>query len=118
MENMHIPILRQGVGDAVLSFLPMSVFFIWMKVISWAISTCDPYDYHDSRIGMIVPLILPLFFLGLVFGFRACRTVIRLYQRFPELLTVPIILGITGLLMPFFLGIFLAVRFLIQSVVL
>ncbi|GAK54894.1 hypothetical protein U27_01725 [Candidatus Vecturithrix granuli] len=113
MKDMHSSIW-QGVGDALLSFLPMSVFFLWMKVISWAIATCDPYDQYDSRIGMIFPLILPLFFLGLVFGFRACWTVIRLYQRAPDLLTLPIILGITGLLGPFFLGIFLAARFLIQ----
>lgn len=115
MQDKHSPIW-QGVGDAALSFLPMSVFFLWMQVIAWAIATCDPHDQYDSRIGMIVPLILPLFFLGLVFGCRACWTALRLYQRTPELLTPPIVLGIIGLLGPFFLGIFLAARFLCHEI--
>jgi hypothetical protein len=117
MKDKHFPI-RQGFGDAALSCLPMSAFLIWMKAMSWAISRYDPHDHYDSRIGMIFPLILPLFFLGVVFGIRACRTVVRLYQQVPFLLTIPIILGIAGLLVPFFLGLFLAVRFLIQHVLL
>jgi hypothetical protein len=96
----------------------MSAFLGGMKAISWAIATNDPYDRYDSRIGMIFPLLLPLFLLGVVFGVRAIRTVFRLYQRVPYLLTGPVILGIAGLLAPFFWGLFLAVRFVIYDVLL
>lgn len=110
--------IQQGIGDAALSFLPISAFLLGMKAMSWAIATNDPYDRYDSRIGMLFPLILPLFLLGVVFGVRACRTVFRLYRQVPYLLTWPSILGIAGLLVPFFLGLLWAIKFFIQAVVL
>jgi hypothetical protein len=66
--------------------------------------------------AMVYFAILPLFFLGLVFGFRACWTILWLHRREPYLLTPPNIFGLAALLAPFFLGLFWMTKFIIELV--
>ena len=108
--------LKQAFGDALLSFLPTSAFFIGALAVSRAIATVDPVGQTDSRMAMVYLAILPLFFLGLVFGSRACWTIFRLYRKASEAFTSPNILGLGGLLAPFFLGLLWMAKFIIQLV--
>jgi Flp pilus assembly protein TadD len=96
------------VGKAVASFLSTSVFlgFILMMFIA------DSYS-DDSRAGFVFPVIIPLLLIGVIYGIRAWSDLRTLHKNTPHHLPRSAVFVVGGLLIPFFVGILLAARFLL-----
>jgi Tfp pilus assembly protein PilF len=105
---MHETGYLDCVGKAVASFLSTSVFLGCILMISIA----DRYS-DDSRAGFVFPVILPLLLIGVIYGIRAVSDLRTFHKNTPQHLPRRAVFVVGGLLIPFFVGILLAARFLL-----